>query len=157
MKVPSVFHPFMSATKAAFDYLTTEYDFCLKAQGAAGPEAWIVYENQTTRVTVHYEIGAEPWVEIGRLEVRDGEIVQPNSTGLALLLRERGQPLDDEVTVARDIGESEIAQMVSVRAARLRTVGDDLLRGDFRAFPKLQTKAEKELQSREAELFRSDT
>src|SRR6185436_1970568 len=148
--------PFVAATKTAFSYLTTEYGFQLTVDRGLGPEAWVTYENQTTRVTVHYELGAEPWVEIGRLELRDGHMVQPASIGLDLLVRERGKPLDDEVKVPRDISGPEISRMVSVRAKRLQTLGDDLLRGDFRSFPKLQTKAEKELRQRETELFGSD-
>jgi len=156
MKIPPVFQPFIAAVKNAFSYLERDYGFRLTVQRALGSEAWVTYENQTTRIIVHYELGAEPWVEIGRLELRDGQVVQPASIGLDLLLRERAKPLDDEVKVPRDIGESEISLMVSVRANRLRALGDDLLRGDFRSFPKLQSKAEKELQRRETEIFGSD-
>lgn len=156
MNIPPGFQSFIAATKAAFSYLVTDYDFCLSATKALGPGAWVIYENGVTRVTIAYELGSEPWVEIGRLEVRDGQVLEPESIGLHLLLRERGKPLEDHVKELRDIGESEISQMVSVRAERLRTLGDDLLRGDFRAFPKLLTKAERELESREKELFGSD-
>ena len=157
MNIPPVFRSFVAATESAFSYLTNDYGFHLTVERALGSEAWVTYENQTTRVTVHHELGAEPWVEIGRLELRDGHLVQPASVGLDVLLRERGEPLDDDVKAPRDIGGSEISRMVSVRANRLRALGDDLLRGDFRSFPKLQTKAEKELRRREAELFGSDT
>ena len=47
----------------------------------------------------------------------------------------------------------ELSRMISTRAEKLRMFGRDLLRGDFRSFPKLQTEAEKELLKREAELF----
>jgi hypothetical protein len=157
MTVPTAFQPFIAATTAAFEYLVSEYGFHRESEKAAGAEAWVVYENATARVTVHYELGAEPWVEIGRLEVRNGQLVQPNSIGLDLLLRERGKPLLDEVTVPRDIDVPELSRMISIRAKRLRSFGEDLLRGDFQSFPKLQTKAEKELRRREAELFGSKT
>lgn len=157
MTMPSIFLPFISTTTEAFEYLVNEYGFHRKSEKAAGSEAWVVYENPTTRVTVHYELGAEPWVEIGRIEMRDGERVQPNSIGLDLLLRERGKPLGDEVTVPREIDSPELSRMIMTRAERLHTLGDDLLRGDFRAFQKLQTKAEKELRKREADLFGSQT
>jgi len=156
MNVPPVFEPFIAATEAAFSYLVSDYGFHLTDRRALGPEAWIAYESETTRITIHYELGAEPWIEIGRLEVRDGQVVQPVSIGLDLLLRERGRPLNDEVAEPRDIDEREISRMVFTRAERVRSLGDDLLRGDFRSFPKLQTKAEKELRRREEAMFESD-
>lgn len=156
MNVPPVFEPFIAATEAAFSYLVSDYCFRLKVKRVLGPEAWVTYESETTRITIHYELGAEPWVEIGRLEVRDGKVVQSASIGLDLMLRERGKPLNDQLSKPRDIGESEISQMVATRAERVRSLGEDFLRGDFRAFPKLQTKAEKELKRREETLFGSD-
>jgi hypothetical protein len=156
MNVPPVFKPFIAATEAAFSYLVSDYGFRLTGKRVLGAEAWVTYESETTRITIHYELGAEPWIEIGRLEVRDGKVVQPASIGLDLLLRERGKPLNDQLSEPRDIGESEISRMVATRAERVRSLGDDFLRGDFRAFPKLQTKAEKELKRREETLFGSD-
>jgi hypothetical protein len=152
---PAAFQPFIAVTTAAFEYLVNEYGFHQESGKAAGSEAWVVYESATTRVTVHYELGAEPWVEIGRLEIRNGQPVQPNSIGLDLLLRERGKPLVDDVMVPRDIDVPELSRMISIRAERLRSFGEDLLRGDFQSFSRLQTKAEKELRRREAELFGS--
>lgn len=156
MSVPPTFQPFITATRRAFAYLVNDYGFRMKTEMALGSEAWVAYENHTTRITVHYELGAEPWVEIGRVELRDGQLVQPSSIGLELLVRERGKPLDDQVRVPRDITAPEISQMIGTRAERLRSLGEDLLRGDFRGFPKLQTKAGQELQRREAELFGSN-
>jgi hypothetical protein len=153
---PSVFRPFITATKEAFAFLESDYGFRLMVKRWAGAEAWVTYETQVTRITIHYELGAEPWIEIGRLEIRDGKVVQPASIGLDLLLRERGMPLNDEVLEPRDIGESEISRMIATRAERIRRLGSDLLRGDFRDFPKLQTKAEEELKLREETLFGPD-
>jgi hypothetical protein len=157
LKMPLVFQPFVAETLAAFEYLIIDYGFHVSVPEASGSEAWAMYENPTTRVTVHYELGAEPWVEIGRLEPHDGKLVQSGSVGLDLLLRERGRPLGDEVNPPRDIGKSEISNMLGARAERLRMCGDDLLRGDFQSFPRLQTKAEKELRRRDAELFGSES
>jgi hypothetical protein len=153
MNIPSVFQTFMRDVRSAFDFLVRDYGFSVTAERTVGSEAWVAYENATTRVTVHYELGAEPWVEIGRLELRDGRKVQPSSIGLDLLLRERGSPLSDTIDVPREIGDGEKSRMIALRAERLRAFGDDVLRGDFRSFSKLQTKAERELLKREAELF----
>lgn len=156
MTIPPIFRPFIAATKTAFAYLTVDHDFRLKAEGAIGPEAWVIYDSAATRITVHYELGAAPWVEIGRLAERKGQVAQSASIGLDLLLRDRGAPLNDELSVPGDIAEAELSAMISIRAERLRVMGEDLLRGDFSALPKLQTKAEKELERREAELFGDD-
>jgi len=141
MNIPPVFQPFIAATKTAIAYLQSDYGYRLTVQQAIGSEAWVIYESATTRITVHYELGTVPWVEIGRLELRDGEITQPASIDLERILRARGNALDHELRVPRDFGESEIGWMVSIRADRLRATADDVLRGDFRAFPKLQAKS----------------
>jgi hypothetical protein len=153
MNIPTVFQPFIVGVRAAFDYLITDYGFYLKDETAAGSEAWSTYENPTTRVTVHYELGSEPWVEIGQRETRDGREVQSASIGLELLLREHGNPLTDAVPFPREIQAAELTHMLRKRAEGLRVVGKDLLRGDFHELPKLQTKAETELKKREADLF----
>lgn len=157
VKIPPIFQPFVDLTNTEFEYLVTDFGFQRKAEEAVGSEAWVVYEKPTTRITVHYELGAEPWVEVGRLEQREGRLVQPQSIGLDLLLRERGQAFTDDVDVPQDLTEPELSLMLKTRAQRLREVGEEFLRGNFESFPRLQTKAEKELQKRESELFGSKT
>jgi hypothetical protein len=156
MNIPSVFQTFISQVRSAFHFLVRDYGFRVTAERAVGSEAWVAYENATTRATVHYELGAEPSVEIGRRELRAGRRVQPASISLDLLLRERGSPLSDTIDVPREIEDGEKSRMIALRAERLHAFGDDVLRGDFRLFPKLQTKAERELLKREAELFNKD-
>jgi hypothetical protein len=153
MSIPDVFRPFISQTRTTFDYLVTTYGFERTTEQAAGPEAWVEFENATTRITVHYEMGAAPWVEIGRLEDVKGRRVQTKSIGLDLLLRERARALNDDLDVPRDLSSSELSTMLQVRARALAEAGDDLLRGNFESFPRLWNKAENELQRREAKLF----
>lgn len=155
MSVPAVFQPFHEATKSAFAYLT-DYGFICREEAHAGVEAWVVYENGTTRITVHYQLGAAPWVEIGHLEWRGGRSVQSQSVGLDLVLRERGISFKDEIDTPRDITPIEISSMLRTRAEQLRQHSDDLLRGNFSSFPRLLTMAEKELRRREAELYGSE-
>lgn len=152
-QIPEVFEPFVAATKESFGYLDTDYGFRLISTGSSGPGAWVTYENETTRVTVNWELGSAPWVEIGRLEVRGNALVQPASIGLHLVLRERGRPLLDELDVPRDLSTAEITEMTRTRAVALHEFGRDLLCGDFSAFPRLQKKAERELRDREADVF----
>jgi hypothetical protein len=156
MSMPDVFKLFISEARAAFDYLVTTYGFKRTMEQAIGPEAWVVFEGATTRITVHYEMGAAPWVEIGRLEDVNGRHVQTKEIGLNLLLRERGKALHDDVDSPRDLNNTELATMLRARAHLLAETGDDLLRGSFESFPRLWNKAEKELRKREAELFGSN-
>jgi hypothetical protein len=153
MSVQAIFQPFYEATKSAFAYLA-EQGFICRDEANAGAEAWVTYENGKTRITVHYELGAVPWVEVGRLESRGGRFVQPQSVSLDLLLRDRGVSLKDEISAPREITPFELSSMLGTRAERLRQYGADVLRGDFSSFPRLQTKAEKELRRREAETIR---
>jgi hypothetical protein len=155
MIVPDVFKPFIDTTRTAFDYLVTTYGFERRTEQAIGPEAWIVFESPATRITVHYELGAAPCVEIGQLEDLDGRLVQTKEVGLDLLARERSKALTDDVEPPRDLSSTELSAMLQVRARLLAEVGDDLLRGDYQSFPRLQSKAEKELRRREAEIFGS--
>jgi len=155
MSVPEVFRPFVDATRTAFDYLTTTYGFARSTEQAAGPEAWVIFESPATRITVHYELGAVPWVEIGRLEDLDGQLVQTREIGLDLLARERGKALNDDVEPPRDLSSTELSVLLQARARLLAEVGDDLLRGDYQSFPRLHGKAEKELRRRESEMFGS--
>jgi hypothetical protein len=155
MSMPDVFKPFISEARIAFDYLVTRYGFQRTTEQAIGPEAWVVFESTTTRITVHYEMGGAPWIEIGRLEDRNGRRVQTKEIGLDLVLREKGKALKDEVVPPRDLSGTELSAMLHARARLLADVAEDLLRGDFRSLPRLWSKAEKELRKREAELFGS--
>jgi hypothetical protein len=75
--------------------------------------------------------------------------------GLDVLLRDKGRSLPDDVDSPRDVTESEMSAMLRIRARLLMEVGDELLRGNFQSFPRLMSKAEKELRRREVELFGS--
>jgi len=156
MSIPRVFKPFISETRTAFDYLITTYGFSKATEHALGPEAWVVFESAATRITVHHEMGSAPWIEIGRLEEVDGRLEQTKEIGLDLLLRQRGKALHDEVAAPRDLSNTELSAMLQARARLLAEVGDDLLRGNFDAFPRLWTKAQQELRKREAELYGSN-
>jgi hypothetical protein len=155
MNIPGVFQPFVHDVRAAFDYLVTTYAFQRTTEKALGPEAWVVFESETTRITVHYEMGSAPWVEIGRLENLNGRRVQTKEIGLDVLLREKGNVLIGDIEPPRDLIGSELSAMLQARARLLAEAGDDLLRGNFESFPRLWSKAEKELRKREAELYRS--
>lgn len=153
MTIPAVFKPFLSQALDAFSFLVSEYGFTLMTQSAVGPEAWVVYETPTTRVTAHYELGAEPWIEIGRLELRDSKIVQPASVGLELVARVRGAAPEKHMHTARDLSGDELHVIMRSRAETLRSYADDLLSGDFHRFPELERKAEEEIRDRDRELF----
>jgi hypothetical protein len=155
MSIPDVFKPFIAQTETAFDYLVTVYGFKCTTERAIGPEAWVVFESATTRITVHYEMGAAPWVEIGRLEDVKGRRVATKTVGLDLLVRERGEILRDDVDPPRDLSSTELSTMLQARARLLAEVGEDLLRGNFESFPRLWNEAENEVRKREAELFGS--
>jgi hypothetical protein len=157
MEIPDACIAFVAETRAAFDYLVANYGYRCTAEEAMGPEAWVVYEGPSTRITVHYELGTPPWVEVGRLEVVHGKRVAAKRIGLDLLLRERKKKsLDDDIGPPRDLRRLELSTMLQRRADALAEAGDDLLRGNFEAFPRLYNEAERELRAREASFFGSN-
>lgn len=130
----------------AFRYLIDDYGYQRQSTSIHAPECWTTFRSVTTAVTVHYEIGSTPWVELAEL-VRDGDrAVERRRTSLELLLRERA-PDEQTFTAASD---DDIPRALREKARQLRTYGDDILRGDFSVFPRQREVAEENLNTRNA-------
>jgi hypothetical protein len=100
----------------------------------------VQFLNPTTDVTLHYEIGAEPWLSIA--DVHDSE----NRTTLDWLLVERGvmkapTPAQAFSTAAKPV--SELPSMLEKKSQQLIEHGKDFIKGDFSLMPALQKRAKK--------------
>jgi hypothetical protein len=131
LKLREPFRLFGERTQHHFRFLVDDYGFRVIGGDVAAYEAWVVFENGTTRVTVSYEIGSAPWVEIARLERAGAKVVVRDETSLELLLHTRGRPDPFAGRVHADIPDDELDRMLAVKAANLREEAGELLRGDF--------------------------
>jgi hypothetical protein len=100
----------------------------------------VQFLNKTTDVTLHYEIGSEPWLSIA--EANNPE----NKTTLEWLLVERGvekspTPAQAFQPVPKPVHELE--SMLEKKSKQLIEHGADLIKGDFSLMPSLQKRAKK--------------
>src|SRR6185369_16545878 len=100
----------------------------------------VQFLNPTTDITLHYEIGAEPWLSIA--DIHNPEM---RST-LDWLLVERGvmkapTPAQAFSTTPKPV--SELASMLEKKSEQLIEYGKDFIKGDFSLMPALQKRAKK--------------
>ena len=100
----------------------------------------IQYYNATTDVTLHYDIGREPWLTIA--DVKNVE----NKSTLGWLLVERGiekTPAPADAFRSASLSEQELASVLEKKNQQLLEYGKDLMMGDFSLMPNLQKRAKK--------------
>ena len=100
----------------------------------------VQYYNATTDVTLHYDIGREPWLSIA--DVKDVE----NKSTLGWLLVERGiekTPAPADAFRSTNVPEKDLASVLEKKNQQLLEYGKDLMMGDFSLMPNLQKRAKK--------------
>lgn len=137
-----------SVVAETFGPLLTEFNFRKATGSELAPEAWVSYHNGTTAMTIHEEIGSEPWVKIGRLDRSSGRLVEGEGYSLSHVLSLRAPA--SEVS---DQGGDAVAlrDKLAEQAALVRKYCVDMLQGDFRVFPELQAIAQRQLESASGE------
>jgi len=98
------------------------------------------YFNATTEVTLHYEIGREPWLDIS--DIHDAE----NKSTLGWLLVERGvekMPVPADAFRATSLPDVKLEAELEKKIKQLIEYGSDLMKGDFSLMPNLQKRAKK--------------
>ena len=138
---------FESAVLGAFQYLISDFGFCYLSTRVHMPECWSTFHNQTTSVVVHYEAGSPPWVVLARLEVIRDRTEVRDQAALAFLVHERSQNVS---IPERPLNDEDLRRMIDLNARQLREYGEDVLRGDFRIFPRLEELAAENLRRRNA-------
>jgi hypothetical protein len=132
----------------AFGYLVESFGFRYLSTSTHAPECWSTFHNETTAVTVHYEIGSQPWVELAALERKGDRVVEQNRAALEFLLQERA-PQEASLRVSGNDDE-ETRRAIYAKARQLREYGSEVLRGDFQIFPRLKELAAENLRRRNA-------
>jgi hypothetical protein len=100
----------------------------------------VQYLNATTDVTLHYDIGREPWLTIA--DVKDVE----NKSTLGWLLVERGiekTPMPADAFRSTTVSEKDLASVLEKKNQQLLEYGKELMIGDFSLMPNLQKRAKK--------------
>lgn len=98
------------------------------------------YHNATTNVTIHYELGGEPWVAIA--DTKDAE----NKSTLGWLLVELGiikEPAPVDAFRSYKLSEKDFISILERENQQLLEYGMDFINGDFSLMPELQKRARK--------------
>lgn len=132
----------------AFAYLMFDFGFRFLGTSVHTPACWSTFHNMTTAVTVHFEMGSLPWVELAELKLYDGRFVERNRSALELLVQERAPR---QVLAAGRGSDEEIRRALYEKGCQLHKYGAEILRGDFRVFDRLKELAAENLRRRNFE------
>lgn len=124
----------------AFRSLESRHGFKMGKAVYSPKNCTIQYVNATTEVTLHYELGREPW-----LAVADIKNVENKST-LGWLLVERGvekTPAPADAFRSTKLPDDKLTSDVEKKVRQLMEHGAELLNGDFSLMPNLQKRAKK--------------
>jgi hypothetical protein len=123
-----------------FRVLESRYGF-KKGETVYSPKGCTVqFQNPTTAVTLHYEVGEEPWLDIA--EIRNPE----NKSTLGWLLVERGiekTPMPIAAFRSKPLAEKDMEAVLEKKNQQFIEYGMDLINGDFSIMPALQKRAKK--------------
>ncbi len=125
---------------SAFRSLESRHGFKMGEAVYSPKNCAIHYHNATTDITLHYELGREPWLDIS--DVRDAE----NKSTLGWLLVERGiekSPAPEAAFRSTQLPDDKLAGDLEKKVKQLIEHGADLIKGDFSLMPNLQKRARK--------------
>lgn len=124
----------------AFRSLESRHGFKMGEAVYSQKNCTIQYLNTTTDVTLHYELGREPWLDIS--DVKNTE----NKSTLGWLLVERGvvkSPAPEAAFRSTKLPDGKLASDIEKKVQQLIEHGKDLMNGDFSLMPNLQKRAKK--------------
>ena len=125
---------------SAFRSLEARHGFKMGEAVYSQKNCTIQYHNPTTNVTLHYELGREPWLDIS--DTSNAE----NKSTLGWLLVERGvmkSPAPEAAFRSTSLPDEKLAADLEKKIHQLIEHGADLIKGDFSLMPKLQKRARK--------------
>jgi hypothetical protein len=132
---------FKKSTLEAFNFLTTEYGFEHVSTSEYGHECDLTFWNQTTEVSVDYELGGGPSVSLGKLERTDGKTVDTRLYPLRAVVAERCPENLPKIEWGHANGkasEQDLHDALHAYAALLKEYAGDMLGGDFGVVPALK-------------------
>ena len=139
----------------SFGFLTDEFGFQPGEVTIHLPELWVSYSTDATEITIIYEVGSTPWVELARRGNWHGKLVKTETSSLELLLEERTPSASILECEAGQPGTEAFRACLRAKATALRRFGADILGGNFDVFPRLRIRAAENERKRNLELFGS--
>ena len=124
----------------AFRSLEVRHGFKMGKAVYSQKNCTIKYQNTTTDVTLHYELGREPWLDVS--DVTNAE----NKSTLGWLLVERGvvkSPAPEAAFRSTHLPDEKLAADLEKKVRQLIEHGTDLMNGDFSLMPRLHKRAKK--------------
>ena len=124
----------------AFRSLEAKYGFKMGETVYSSKDCTIQYLNNTTDVTLHYQLGREPWFDISDIKNTG------NKSTLGWLLVERGiqkSPAPAAAFRSTYLPDVKLASDLEKKVQQLIEHGADFMNGDFSLMPNLQKRAKK--------------
>lgn len=131
---------FETMVDKAFWGLEAKYGFKKTAINFVERTCTVRFKNATTEILLNYELGNTPW-----LEISDAQNAENKST-LGWLLVELGEdkaPTPEQAFRPTTLGEGMLEPILQKMGQQVLDHGAELLKGDFKIFPKLQERARK--------------
>ncbi len=139
----------------SFNFLKEEFGFQVEEVRVHLPEVWASFFSDVTEVTIIYEVGSTPWVELARRGTWRGKRVKAETSSLELLLEERAPSFSMPQCEIAQPGTEAFRACLRAKAGALREFGSDILGGNFDVFPRLRIRAAENERKRNLELFGS--
>ena len=131
---------FERLVEKSFSPLENKYKFKKTASDFHVNGVTVTFQNTTTEVCLNYEIGAYPWITIG--DIKNPEEERASLDWLLVEIGEREAPTTDEAFFPPIMEETELDAQLKIKSKQLLEFGTEMLNGDFKALPKLKTRAE---------------
>jgi hypothetical protein len=131
---------FEQIVEKAFRGLESKYGFKKGETLYSKKGCTVQFVNTTTDVTLHYEIGSDPWLAIA--DIHDPE----NKSTLEWLLVERGvekTPTPAQAFRSTPTPAGDLASLLEKKNQQLIEYGTELIKGDFSLMPALKKRAKK--------------
>lgn len=125
-----------------FGFLLESYGFSYFGAGAHIPEFWVSFRSSLVDITIMFEIGTGAWVELGRLEAGKKNPIERYA--LSFLIMERA-PQGRADVYFLELDDPRFPSLLEEQAKYLRLYAEDVLKGDFKIFPRLRQLAEKRM------------
>jgi hypothetical protein len=131
--------------------------FLLRGATFSRPEAH--YSLHSHQLPHSYQVVGRTWVDLSRLQRTSAEVVEDERYSVDVLMLECSPNRDiNEFYPSEEESPNQYVERVLQEYAQvLKECGRDVLRGDFRLFPKLKKHAEDVLRQKNKELFGSET
>jgi hypothetical protein len=134
--------------RASFAVLEREFELTFDGISPHLPEIAAQFRSRTTKITILYEIGSPPWVELTSLLIHGSP-----TFSLELLLEERAPDDMGYTCDPAEPGSAAFRSCLDFKAAALRTVAGDVLRGDFTVLPRMEIRLRENEARRTKDVF----